>query len=140
MSDDRMTFIGAGQTVTVHGVGQHQLFDVFGAPQGFNTIVADAHLIVEHGLGFKGTVDLGPQADVFFKGVTATSYTLANGILDLFQGNTVVDELHVNLPTNRFFNIWSLPATSAGPGSIYIGTGYAGLGGGLLYGIYPHVS
>jgi hypothetical protein len=94
-SHERITFIGPDQftPIVVHGSGQHQLFEVQGDPSRWPFVTA--YLDIQHGLGFKGTIDIGPGADVTFEGVRATSWSYQNGILDLYQGNTVIDKLHL---------------------------------------------
>jgi hypothetical protein len=122
---ERITFIGPDQftPIVVHGSGQNQLFEVKGDPSQWPFVTA--YLDIQHGLGFRGTVDMGPQASVSFEGVSATSYDYHNGILDLYQGNTVVDKLHVevnganaSVPNFTVFNL----------GGVFLQSGFSSQG------------
>jgi len=63
---------------------------------------------------FAGLLDLGLPGgyfgDVLFKGLQATSGTLANGVLDMFNGNSLIDSVRITGDTARL----TLDQTSSG--------------------------
>jgi hypothetical protein len=84
-----MQGVGAGQTITAtngdygEGAGVVQVDD----PKAFF-----------------GTVDLS-LGEVLLKGLAATSYTDQNGVVALFNGNTAVDSIKLNVQENVYASV-----------------------------------
>ena len=139
----RMTFqypetaipIGVGQTVTVNGSGRGIQFDVNGTDTSDH--FANAHLVVNDALGFRGDVNLGIGADVRLIGISGTSFTFRSGEFDLYSGNNIVDRL--NLHTTGPIEVSSFAPSSGFDGAVHITTGRLTLAEGAFNGINQHV-
>jgi hypothetical protein len=126
--------------LTVHGSGQGREYVVSGSDYTgsiYSWPYPNAHLTVDHGDGFRGLIDLGYMADVHLNGVVATSYSYANDLLTLYQGDTAVDTLHLDTG-GRGFTITSWPVASSGSRFVWINTGGMGLSG-YRFQIFEHV-
>lgn len=90
--------VGSGQTVIIAGTGA-ATYSQFGG-----------EVTADDPKNFAGNVQLG-YGEMTLKGLTATSYDLKQGVLSLFNGNTVIDRLNLTLTTGAN---GALPASNFG--------------------------
>ena len=99
-----------GETMTVNGsVGHGLTFDIGSGPIG------DAGLVIDQPASFHAAVDLQSAGYLSFTGLQATSGELLNGVLKLFDGETLVKSTRLaDTSTNPAFGSLQLEQTSAG--------------------------
>lgn len=131
--------IGAHQSYEYAGVGKGVNFDVEGEKHAGPVNFANAHLEIDQGQKFAGSIKLGDAADVKLDGLHATSYLFdqARGDLKLFQGDKVIDDLKLDTG-GRGFGVANFPATATTSGAVLISTGRFSLGEGLNFAIPVH--
>ncbi|HYZ22879.1 MAG TPA: hypothetical protein VE690_12045 [Rhodopila sp.] len=106
---------GNATVVVAGGQGEGGFTEVNGAVgQGLNfSVQGVAELQIDHPDQFAGALTIGngtPLETVLLAGLTASSGTLSNGMLSLFDGNQLVDQLRVGGNTSTL----TLDQTSAG--------------------------
>jgi hypothetical protein len=136
--DPKHISIGTGQSYEYRGLGKGVTFDVEGTQHAAPVNFANAHLEIDQGQKFVGSIKLGDAADVKLDSLHATSYLFdeGRGDLKLFQGNTLVDDLKLDTG-GRSIAVANFPETSATHGGVLISTGRFRLGEGIDFAIPP---
>jgi hypothetical protein len=85
--------------------------------------------VVNDPKAFRGTIDLGPFSAVTLKDMYGDNYSYdpAHGIFKLYQGNTLVDTLHLNFDSTKEAAPWNTLRVQNAPGGVYITDAYHGL-------------
>ena len=106
-------------------------------PQGAALPSATAVLVINNAKAFQGTVDLGAYSMVTLAGVRADSYSYdpTHDLLKLYQGNRVVDTLHLNFDSASIPEPWNQLRLQSTGSITYVSDAYHG----LSYGIGQHV-